>query len=102
MVLDERQIAFITCVNDEAEYAACRHYLDRLEIPEGYQVDVISIRGASSGASGYQAGMESSKARYKVYLHQDTFIRHTGFIADLLKVFACDEQIGVVYCTAHI
>lgn len=96
MVLDERQIAFITCVNDEAEYAECRHYLDRLEIPEGYQVDVISIRGASSGASGYQAGMESSKARYKVYLHQDTFIRHTGFIADLLKVFACDEQIGVV------
>lgn len=96
MVLDERQIAFITCVNDEAEYAECRHYLDRLEIPEGYQVDVISIRGASSVASGYQAGMESSKARYKVYLHQDTFIRHTGFIADLLKVFACDEQIGVV------
>ena len=85
MALDERQIAFIICVNDEAEYAECRYYLDRLEVPEGYHVDVISIRGASSGASGY-----------KVYLHQDTFIRYTDFLADLLKVFACDERIGLV------
>lgn len=96
MALDERQIAFITCVNDEEEYEECRYYLDRLEIPEGYHTDIISIRGATSGASGYNAGMKDSNARYKVYLHQDTFIKHTGFITDLLRVFMCDERIGLL------
>ena len=96
MVLDRQQIAFILCVNDEEEYAECRYYLDRLHIPEGYQVDIIEIREASSMAAGYNAGMKSSAAKYKVYLHQDVFIRNTEFISDMLKVFACDEQIGML------
>ena len=94
--MDKKKIAFITCVNDEAEYAECRFYLDRLHIPEGYHVDRIEIRGASSLASGYNAGMQSTDARYKVYLHQDVFMINVELINDLLAVFEKDEQIGLV------
>lgn len=53
MVIDDKKIAFITCVNDEIQYAECRFYLDRLRIPEGYQVDRICIKEAPSLAAGY-------------------------------------------------
>ncbi len=95
-MLDEKKITFITCVNDEEEYAECRYYLNRLSVPEGYMMDLISIREAPSMAAGYNAGMKSSDARYKIYLHQDVFIRNPAFITDLLAVFACDEQIGII------
>ena len=99
--MNNRKIAFITCVSDERKYAECRHYLDRLHIPEGYNVDVISIQEASSMAAGYNAGMESSDAKYKIYLHQDVFIHNVSFISDLLAVFDGNEQIGLLLATQY-
>lgn len=95
MGLNSKQIAFISCVNDENEYAECRYYLDRLRVPEGYETDMIAVREAPSMTAGYNAGMQSSEAKYKVYLHQDVFIKNENFIFDLLKVFRCDESIGM-------
>ena len=94
--MDEQKIAFISCVNDEMEYAECRYYLERLLVPEGYSIDIIGIREAVSMTSGYNAGMKDSDARYKVYLHQDVFIKNTDFISGILNTFASDERIGML------
>ena len=94
--MDEKKIVFITCVNDEMEYAECRYYLERLEIPEGYSTDFICIQEAPSMAAGYNAAMNESDARYKVYLHQDVFIKNRHFIRDMLEVFAHDPRIGIL------
>ncbi len=92
----KKEIAFIICVNDEEEYGECQYYLNRLHVPEGYTTDIISIREAPSMAAGYNAGMKSSSAKYKVYLHQDVFIKNRNFILDMLNVFHCDPRIGMV------
>lgn len=94
--MNDKKIAFITCVSDESEYAECRFYLERLHIPEGYAVDYLCIQDAPSMAAGYNAAMEDSDAKYKVYLHQDVFIKYVNFIPDLLAVFAGDPQVGIV------
>ena len=94
--MNEKQIAFIVCVNDEMKYSECRYYLERLRIPEGYAVEMIKIQDALSMAAGYNVGMKSSDAKYKVYLHQDVFIRNQNFISEILEVFAQDEQIGIL------
>ena len=96
--MDERKIAFISCVNKEEEFAEALYYINRLRVPSGYTIDVIAVREASSMTEGYQAAMESSDAKYKVYLHQDVFIIHQGFIEDMLGVFAEDEAIGMIGC----
>lgn len=96
--MDDRKIAFIACVNDEAEWQECRHYLSLLEIPAGMEAEIIAVWDAQSMAGGYQEGMESSDAKYKVYLHQDTFIINRNFPADMLAVFAADSQIGMLGC----
>ena len=94
--MNEKKIAFIICVNDELAYEECKYYLDLLEIPQGYETDVIAVTEAPSMTAGYNAGMYSSDARYKVYLHQDVLIVNPRFIPDLLDVFASDEEIGLV------
>lgn len=45
---------------------------------------------------GYNAGMQASDAKYKVYLHQDTLILNRNFISDLLQVFNSDKAIGML------
>lgn len=93
-------IAFITCVSDEALYSECLLYLKRLELPAGMQAEYIGIRNASSMCQGYNKGMNQSKAKYKVYLHQDTLIVNKYFVFDMLRLFQDDSigAFGVIGC----
>lgn len=98
---NKNKIAFIICSNDRQETEECLFYLKNLKIPEGYSVEIIPVYGAVSMTGGYNTGMRKSDAKYKVYLHQDTFIINTDFIYELLKVFEADSQIGMVGCVGH-
>lgn len=95
---DTKKIAFIICINDADAYAECRYYIDRLKLPDGFNKDIITIEDAPSMAAGYNAGMESSNAKYKVYLHQDVMIIDIKFIEKLLKVFRSSNSIGILGC----
>lgn len=95
---DTKKIAFIICINDADAYAECRYYIDRLKLPDGFNKDIITIEDAPSMAAGYNAGMESSNAKYKVYLHQDVMIIDINFIEKLLKVFCSSNSIGILGC----
>ena len=46
--MNEKKIAFIICMNDEAAYAECKYYIDHLSVPEGYELDVLAITEAPS------------------------------------------------------
>lgn len=101
MELNNKKIAFIICSNDKQETEECFFYLNHLKIPEGYGMEKIPVYGAVSMAAGYNIGMKKSDAKYKVYLHQDTFIIDADFIYDLLKVFESDSDIGMLGCVGH-
>lgn len=94
--MNEKKIAFIICVNDMRAYTECKYYLDHLRVPEGYETDVISIAEAPSMTAGYNVGMLSTDAGYKVYMHQDVLIVNPDFIRDMLRVFAADERIALM------
>lgn len=97
-VLNSREIAFIICVNDEETFEECQYYLNRLAVPSDLRKDIIAVRDAPSMAAGYNAAMNSSDAKYKVYMHQDVFILNPNFIRDILKVFDTDSKIGILGC----
>lgn len=94
--MEKTQIAFITCVSNEAFYRECLFYIHRLNVPENCEISCIAIRNAKSMAEGYNAALQASNAKYKVYLHQDVFILNRDFIADMLRVFGADEKIGLM------
>lgn len=93
---DKHKICFILCTNDEQQLQECMMYISLLHVPEGYQTDVITVTDASSMTSGYNEAMRASDAKYKIYLHQDTFIVEHYFLDFLLKLFKRDSKIGMI------
>ena len=94
--INEKKFAFIICANNEQYLEECVWYIEQLIIPSQYEIDIISIGDADSIAEAYNAAMESSDAKYKVYLHQDVFIYNTNFIAELINIFQMHEGLGLL------
>ena len=55
--MNEKSIAFITCVNDTVEYEEALYYIEQLNVPVGYTIDTVAVQGADCMAAGYQAAM---------------------------------------------
>ncbi len=94
--MNDKKIAFITCVNDDIMYEECLRYINNLDISSGYEIDVISIKEAKCITAAYNGAIKNTDAKYKVYLHQDTFIINRNFIHDILKIFKEDEKVGMI------
>jgi len=94
--LNHNGIAFIIPVKDEAQYRICLRYIDALQIPSGYTVEKIAVFGGSSMAEVYQRAMESSTARYKIYVHVDVYLVHRGLLPELLSLFKMYPRLAMV------
>lgn len=90
------EICFIICTNQPAYAEECIYYIRHLSIPEGIHVDILTIEDAVSLTAAYNEAMNFSKAKYKVYLHHDTFIINPDFINDCLNIFKSSPQIGMI------
>jgi hypothetical protein len=94
--LNEQKIDFIVAYNNERTFGECLFYLDKLAVPEGYEMGLLSINDGESMTGAYNEAMQASTAKYKVYLHQDVFILNRNFISDILAVFQSDATIGMI------
>ena len=94
--INEHKFAFILCTNNDIYLQECLHYLNMLVIPEHYEVDILTIHDAASMTSGYNEGMSSTDAKYKIYMHQDVFIINRYFLFDILSIFQSDSSIGMI------
>lgn len=94
--MNDKKFCFILCINSETFYEECMNYIERLVVPEGYDVDVIAITEAGSMTEGYNQAMEAGDAKYKIYMHQDVFILYPNFLQSVLDIFESDEKIGMI------
>lgn len=94
--MNDKKICFIMCVNSQLFYDECIQYIERLVIPDGFELDLITITDAQSMTSGYNEAMQASDAKYKIYMHQDVFIVYPYFLQSVLDIFASDEKIGMI------
>lgn len=94
--MDEQLFCFIICYNNIIFLEECMLYINQLYIPDGYATDIITIAEADSMTEGYQAGMEASNAKYKIYLHQDVFILNHLFLLDTLNIFLHNQNLGML------
>lgn len=90
------KFCFISCVNDKAMYNECLRYITNLNIPEGYEVENICVEDASCITEGYNNAMKSSDAKFKIYLHQDTFIINKDFLFNIINIFNQNLKIGML------
>ena len=54
--MNDKKICFIMCVNDKLYEEECIRYIQKLNVPEGYEVEQLSIWDAPSMAAGYNEG----------------------------------------------
>lgn len=94
--IDEKKVCFILCSSDRLYTQECLHYIHHLNIPEGYEIEALTVEDAGSMAAGYNEAMRASDAKYKVYLHQDVFIVNHDFIQDIVDIFQKDRKIGMI------
>ncbi len=95
-IMNDRKIALITCVNDEAMYGEAFSYLQKLIVPEGFEMECLAVREADSMASGYNEAMHSSDAKYKIYLQENTFITNIHLLEEVVSLFQGNRNIGLV------
>ncbi len=94
--MNEYKFCFIICTNNELYLNECIHYLEHLEVPEGYEIDLLTITDAKCMTEGYNDALAQSDAKYKIYMHQDVFILNRNFLSDILAIFRSDIQIGMI------
>lgn len=92
----KEEICFIISTNDSVYAQECIYYINHLVVPEDICVDILTVEDAKSLTSAYNEAMRYSQAKYKVYLHQDTFIVNPHFIYDCVKLFRENPQIGMI------
>lgn len=94
--MNDHKFAFIICTNNQIYLNECFYYLEQLFIPKGYETDILTIESAHSMTAGYNEGMKSTDAKYKIYMHQDVFITNRYFLSDILSIFETDMSIGLI------
>lgn len=94
--MDEKKISFIIPVNNENEYFQCITLINSLIVPNDFKIEIIPIRNAASMCEAYNQGLLLSNAKYKVYLHQDTYILNLEFIKNILDIFNKNKKIGLI------
>jgi len=94
--VDHKKFAFMTCVNDGTLYEECLKHIDSLHVPNGCTIEKIAVAKAKSISEAYDSNMKKSDAKFKICLHQDTFIKNKNFLIDICSIFARDPSIGMI------
>lgn len=94
--MNEKKICFISRVNDEIVWSESVKYIQNLSVPEGFEIEVISVNAETSIAKAYNRAMKSSNAKYKIYLSEGILIINKNFITDFLTIFNVDKSIGMM------
>ena len=93
--MNDRKIAVIAQC-DVGGGSAIRSYLDAIDVPSGFTVELIEVSVDGNVAVAYQRAMHESDAKYKVYLSAGSILLRLNFFAEMLRVFAEDPAIGIM------
>lgn len=94
--MNDHKFAFIICTNDALLLEESLHYIGHLTVPAGYETELLTIGDAPCMTQGYNEAMQTSDAKYKIYMHQDVFLLNRNILQDLLSIFNSDLQIGMI------
>ena len=92
--MNDRNIAVIALCDSDG-VSAIRPYLDAIDVPPGYAVELIEVPSDGTPADAYQRAMQQSDAKYKVYLSAGSVLLRLNFFEEMLCLFA-DPAVGVM------
>ncbi|SFG73426.1 Glycosyltransferase like family protein [Lachnospiraceae bacterium C7] len=93
---NENKISIIFCTNNSRYREECEEYLRRLIVPKEYELEIIELINAESMTSGYNVAMLESNAKYKFYIHHDTFIIDLNIIDKLINEIKLNPNLKML------
>lgn len=94
--MDTNLIAFIVTCHDERKYGESELFIRSLEVPQGYNTEIVKIAGSSNVAGSYNKGMIQTNAKYKVYLPDHTLLVNRGMLREAIDLFEKDATLGII------
>lgn len=94
--LCKNQVCFIICIINSELANLTLNSLNRINIPEGYNVEVRTIENELNVAKAYNEAISDCKAQYKIYLREGVEILNENILADLIELFEFDYKVGIV------
>lgn len=94
--MNERKIAFIICSHQKRIREEILKYINKLNVPIGFEIEVLIIEDAKGMAEGYNRAMKKSDAKFKVYMHHDVFVINTNLLNESLGVLLANSKIGIL------
>ena len=92
--MDGRKFEVIIHATDAAACQRLIQSLEAVDVPEGYSAAIQPVTGDEKFFA-YNAAMQASDAKYKIYLDEQAVVTDANFLHELLKIFR-DESIGAV------
>jgi len=96
MKLCQEKIAIIIHSTDEQYLEECMNYIELLDIPDGYSIDVMVVTDNLKITDSYNEAMNASDAKYKLYLSEYTFIVQRDCLKQCIKLFEENEKLGML------
>ena len=91
----DKSIAVVFCTNDELYESEFIKYVKRQQIPEGMVLSIIPVHNAKGMAAAYNSVIRCVDAKYKIYIHHDTFAVDRSLVARTGEMLG-DESVGLV------
>ena len=93
----ENKIFFIIFGNDQGIINENVSYLNSLIVPNGMDAEYMVVNSnCESLSDSFQWAMTQSKAKYKVYMSQDTFIIDQYFLEKAINTFENNQDIALL------
>ena len=94
------EVAFILCASKREYVEELLLYLQRQRLAKEMRGSIYIVWNSKSMTSGYNIAMHLSKAKYKIYIHQDTFIFDRDYVRKLIEVMEEDDYdlLGLAGC----
>ena len=93
-------VAYILCASNPDYVNELLLYLQRQRLAEGDSGSIYVIWNSKSMTSGYNLAMALSKAKYKIYIHQDTFLFDRDYTRKLIETMKAEDYdlLGLAGC----
>lgn len=94
--MNNKVIAFIIYSENEMYLKECISYIERLKVPMGYSIQVLSISETVELARDYNEVLAECDAKYKVYMTGNSFIINDYFVYDIISLFQQNTEVGMI------
>lgn len=90
------KISFIIYYDEERALQECVYCIQNMQVPEGFEIDSLYIKDASSFEAIQQEARQKSTSKYKIYLDQNVLLVNRFFLHEIIVRFQQNPEIGML------